>query len=481
MYLKINAKFNPLTYDEMVKPLVDYKKAYDEVEDAYTALSVNTDTWKDKLNPSDTPIAFGKWQGYSNDLSDIVEDFSKGMTAQNRSKLLNMKKRYASEIQPIVEADKAMKEANEYRQKIGQDGIFKVSNYTSIDDFMGGKQANNEYISKEALTRKAAALSKAAMDDLAQDPEFQTLYGGQFLNIISHTGGSYEDYLNAISSNPRLNNRFTQVKRQLEAEIGKNNYDAIGQAGIDDAINTGMLAGIDEKSQKLMQNPEYIDASTRLQADLKKKDQRLREMEAMFKNGYLLGSDGKYYYVGKGNGSSGGSSSGGSKNVYEAFTYHIDGKNHDNTNLGRLSESTAKRISGPFIENDFKQYFVDNLTLDANNELAFKESTEGFNTRFRNLNKHDNYNNAVIAERLLEILKMRGIKTEQEAANFLNSYDIRVSSEDVDRDKNEWTSNQIVFERRNGNYQNVGVGLDLYTDTENKWNPYNWNSYEEEE
>ena len=90
---------------------------------------------------------------YANDLNNIVDDFSRGMTLQNRSQLMSMKRRYASEILPIARASEAMKEANDLRVKSGPDAIFEVGRYDSIDDFLHGKTANNKYESSSNRNR----------------------------------------------------------------------------------------------------------------------------------------------------------------------------------------------------------------------------------------------------------------------------------------------------------------------------------------
>lgn len=46
------------------------------------------------------------FQRYSGDLERAVDDFSHGMTANNRRALLGLRRRYASDIQPIADAHK---------------------------------------------------------------------------------------------------------------------------------------------------------------------------------------------------------------------------------------------------------------------------------------------------------------------------------------------------------------------------------------
>lgn len=262
MYLQLDTKFNPFTYDEMVKPLLYYKQAYDEAEAAYSDLATQTETWKDIVNRENSPEAFEMYQRYSGDLSKAVDDFSQGMTAKNRRALLGLKRRYAQDITPIARASEAMNAANELRAKAGPDAIFEVGEYNSLDQFLHGKTANNKYQSREALTKKTAAMTEAAMAEALKDPDFEKYMGDQFWLITQHTGGSYEDLKEAMKlgmmDNPIAQNRFSQIRQEVAKNAGIQNYDAAGQQAIMDAIDTGLYAGLDKPVRNFQANADHI-------------------------------------------------------------------------------------------------------------------------------------------------------------------------------------------------------------------------------
>lgn len=114
---------------------------------------------------------------YANQLNAIVDDFSQGMNPRNRSQLLAMKRGYASNILPIAQAAEAMKQANALRDEKGPDAIFEVGEYNSLDQFLHGKTANNKFQSREALTKKTAAMTEAAMAEALKDPDFEKAMG----------------------------------------------------------------------------------------------------------------------------------------------------------------------------------------------------------------------------------------------------------------------------------------------------------------
>lgn len=262
MNLVINSQFRPFTYDEMVKPLVQYKEAYDKVEQDYSDLATQTEMWKDIVNQTNSPEAYAMYKGYSDQLNSIVEDFSKGMTLSNRKALLGMKRDYARNITPIARASEAMKEANELRVKAGPDAIFEVGEYNSLDQFLHGQTANNKYQSREALTKKTAAMTEAAMAEALKDPEFKKAMGDQLWMITQHTGGSYEELMEAMKlgmmDNPIAQNRFSQIRQEVAKNSGIQNYDAAGQQAIMDAIDTGLYAGLDKPVRNFQNNADHI-------------------------------------------------------------------------------------------------------------------------------------------------------------------------------------------------------------------------------
>ena len=259
MQLVIDSKFRPFSYDELVKPLTQYKEAYDKVEAQYSDLVSQTEQWKDIANRTKSPEAYAMYSKYANDLNNIVDDFSRGMTLQNRSQLMSMKRRYSSEILPIARASEAMKEANDLRVKSGPDAIFEVGEYNSLDQFLHGKTANNRSQSRDALTKRTAAITEAVMASAMKDPEFKKVLGNQYWEIVQHTGDSYENLKAAIANNPQAQNRFTEIKAQMMKEAGYDRYDAMGKQAIESAINTGLYAGLDKPVRSFQANQAYLN------------------------------------------------------------------------------------------------------------------------------------------------------------------------------------------------------------------------------
>lgn len=241
MILTINSKFRPFSYDELVKPLVQYKQAYDEVEKDYSTLAAQTEAWKDIATKENNPEAYAMYKKYSDELNAITDDFSKGMTLANRSQLMSMKKRYASEITPIAKADIALKEANKYRDTVrGKDpnAIFYKNRYGSIDDFLHGQVADNSYISGTQVTSRTAARAQAI--------------GANLYNQYIAQGMSPNEAIVAIQSNPALQELYNE---EWSAANG-DSLDEEGKIRLQNAIKSG----VDNATAKIAEG-EYMTAA----------------------------------------------------------------------------------------------------------------------------------------------------------------------------------------------------------------------------
>ena len=225
MYITINSEFRPFTYDELTKPLNDYTEAYNKVEEQYATLAQQTEAWKNIATQENSPEAYAMYKKYSDELNAVVEDFSRGMTIQNRGKLSGLKSRYASEITPIAEAYTKMTNTNNYRNEIKQkdpSAIFIVDKYNSLDDFLGGKEVNNDYISGDLLYETTAR----RVNDAAANKYIKAL-----LNKKS-TKDLYDP------------NTYSSIFNNIKEEVGYDSLDPSIQKLVDNYISSGFEAGI---------------------------------------------------------------------------------------------------------------------------------------------------------------------------------------------------------------------------------------------
>ena len=208
MYLRLNTKFNPFTYDELVRPLADYGKAYKEVEDAYSTLSEQAEAFKSEVNQHRNSEAYKTHSRYSEDLNTIIDDFSQGMTGANRAKLLGMKKRYNTEIAPIAKAaERRSALAEEQRKAEAANPTMmweRKASDMSLDEFINNPNAGyGRSYSGAALTAQVSANAAALAKEFRNNPDkMREVVGGDFYEYVKQRGFSSEAVLAAIANNP---------------------------------------------------------------------------------------------------------------------------------------------------------------------------------------------------------------------------------------------------------------------------------------
>lgn len=255
MYITINSEFRPFTYDELTKPLNDYTEAYNKVEEQYSTLAQQTEAWKNIVTQENSPKAYAMYKKYSDELNAVVEDFSRGMTIQNRSKLSGLKSRYASEITPIANAYNAMQEANKYRETVrAKDGsaVFVKDRYNSLDDFLNGNQADNTYISGDEIQKNVTArvLSQSYTD----------------YNNLVNSGVKPDKAIQIVASGN--NQSIADIIADEQSSLGIDSFDTQGQAKLNNAILAGVQQGLGSFASKEYMSKAERDASARGWANL---------------------------------------------------------------------------------------------------------------------------------------------------------------------------------------------------------------------
>lgn len=261
MQLVIDSKFRPFSYDELIKPLVQYKETYDKVEADYSNLAAQTEQWKDIANQTQSPEAYAMYSKYANDLNNIVDDFSKGMTLQNRSQLLAMKRRYASDIKPIENAANRRKElADEQRRIDAQDPTRlwqRRASDMSLDEFIHNPSADyGKGISGAALTAQVAAGASALAKEFRDNPEkMRKLVGGDYYEYIKQRGFSSQAVLAAIMNNPDASPVLTNLVESTMDATGVKDWGS--KSTIEQAYNyarQGLWNAVGQDEAQLVNN-----------------------------------------------------------------------------------------------------------------------------------------------------------------------------------------------------------------------------------
>ena len=169
--LVANTQFKARNFDDMIRPYVMYTQEYRAQEDAIADLATKADVWAGLANEQTDPVAYAQYTNYANALKDqaaVMAD--RGLNPSSRQAMLNLKRRYSSEIVPIEQAYTARKaQAEEQRKALLQNPTLMMSrraDTTSLDRYMENPNLGYESYSGALLTQQAGQAAAAIAKEL---------------------------------------------------------------------------------------------------------------------------------------------------------------------------------------------------------------------------------------------------------------------------------------------------------------------------
>ena len=199
-----NTKFNPFSFEDMLKPLALYAQEYRAQEDAINTLATNASIWNGMANEQSDPYAYSLYKGYADDLASQAEILSKeGLSPTSRRAMLKLKERYNSEVLPIETAYKRRQTlADEQRKALAQNPTLRYERYASnmsLDDFILNPTLDYGRSYSGALLTQQAADIAATIKNIITDKGKWTSLGLPFkYERKIRKGSSIDEVLTAI-------------------------------------------------------------------------------------------------------------------------------------------------------------------------------------------------------------------------------------------------------------------------------------------
>lgn len=149
--LVIDSTFQPFSFERYIQPYQIYDQAYREVEDNLSDLEMEAGQWDKLANETTDSETHATYRKYADDLRRQADKLSKyGLNPQSRRGMLNMRRRFSSEIVPIVKAYERRRQlADEQRQR-NTDGTLRFStdfSKLSLDDMVANPELSYSTIS----------------------------------------------------------------------------------------------------------------------------------------------------------------------------------------------------------------------------------------------------------------------------------------------------------------------------------------------
>lgn len=261
--LTSNAKFKPYTFDELLKPLLMTQEVYNQVQEGIGELGAKADVFEKLANEQTDPEAYSMYKQYSDDLTRQAEALAKnGLTPSSRQGLIDMKRRYSSEIVPLEQAYKKREELAEEQRKLraANPSIMfdRDMSVATLSDFVKNPSLGYTSVSGDDLYKKG---KEAAMSSSTRLMEIMPALQGQYWKIRQGYGADIANQFLINQANiPELNEAIERIVSQ--SGVTKDNL-----SRATDYIISGIMSGMsyDEKYQA---NRGYIDQAERERLDL---------------------------------------------------------------------------------------------------------------------------------------------------------------------------------------------------------------------
>lgn len=238
-YIRVGSNpFTPISFDEMIKPLLLYGQEYREQENALNELENHAREWEAAAMAEKDSKAAKMYTKYADDLRARANDLANsGLNMGSRKAMLDMKSRYNSEINPIKTAFERRKELADEQRKI------ELSNPTmlwqrkasqmSLDSFIDNPSADYGRSYSGALLTKQVADAAANLAKEAREGEKGRLQlRGMLLpyqyDVVQASGFSREAVMDAIRNSPNANEILTSLVDRVIGSSGVGRLDANG-------------------------------------------------------------------------------------------------------------------------------------------------------------------------------------------------------------------------------------------------------------
>ena len=273
MILKIGSEFKPFSYEQMIAPLDRATTEHNLIEESLGELAAKAGVWDKLANQQNSPEAYAQYKAFADDLTKHADLLAQqGLTPESRKGLLNMKRRYSSEITPIETAAKKLDELTKsQREAIQKDPslMFDINYGTStIDDVLNKPNATYKTISGSELTKRASAMAQNLAKTIQDNPQYSSILGGQYFQQMQQLGYSPQQIMQTIMNDDNAPKELKLIADTIWKESGLDSWDETTQERAREHINAGLYDAIGTQRYDTQANRSYASPIEKERADM---------------------------------------------------------------------------------------------------------------------------------------------------------------------------------------------------------------------
>lgn len=260
-----NSMFNPVTFDEMLKPHQMYTDAYNQQQGVVNDLDTKASVWEKLAASEKDKATYDRYKEYEDTLRTKAEEMSKyGLTPNTRKAVGDLRVQYAKDIVPIEQANIQLEKIKEEQRKaaLQNDSImFDLDSRRgdiSLTDLISNPELS--YTPTFGSTMRQRGIDRAKSASTLQDMTFEfSRLNNQFFKVHKHDGYTEKDLLNFIQDNssiPELSDIITDIKQGSHYDRLNEQDQNKSASYILDGIKAGMV-GKDDIS--LQQDAAFLE------------------------------------------------------------------------------------------------------------------------------------------------------------------------------------------------------------------------------
>ena len=262
--LIINSQFQPFSMDEMLKPVLMADQEHKAVDEGLAELGTNAATLEQALDAQREQEAYNLYHNYNKDLKNYAGELaSRGLDQSSRRNLLNMKRRYGSDIATVQQAVKRRMELAQIQQdaELRDSTMFfdTPASAISVDTIMRDPATTFRSYSGNTLMQMSAAAASALSKEIRDDPlKWENILGQQYYQALQRTGFSKEEVLKAIQNNEKASRELMNIKESiLEASGIKDWNNKVATDKAMEHINAGLWSAVGTGKWDRLQNQAF--------------------------------------------------------------------------------------------------------------------------------------------------------------------------------------------------------------------------------
>ena len=244
--LTVGSKFNPLSFDEMAKPLMMYKQEADKIETAINDYTEKGDVIGSLINPQQDVQSANIYNKFRNEAQLATDNFyNNGLNPDIRKQLLNLKRSYADNMTKIQaaytarEKERAMQ--NELKAKDPTMMFSRDANYESLDSYLMGEQPTYKSVSGDYLYKLGLQAGKSASTRQDLTVEARKALENTYWELKEKKGFSDSQALEWMSE---YNPMFKSIVSNIRNGSNIDSLNPNDQERANSAILNGILSGL---------------------------------------------------------------------------------------------------------------------------------------------------------------------------------------------------------------------------------------------